>query len=178
MNLIDKTFFYNPPCEIAFTDESNGYSNELTTRETSRINSSIAIYQGEYLSKVMGLDMAELFISEVSKEVVDEKWALLRDKIVDSTNKISPIANYVHFHYLRNNELGIINRANAVIAKAENAQVTSNYPLMQSSWSAMITLNNALFYWLYKNYKEYETEDVKFNFNGWIELLEGQNYGI
>ena len=178
MNLIDKTYFRNPPCELPLTDESNGYSANLTAQEDARINRYIVIRGKEYLRKALGSDLADLFLAEIAKDEPEEKWVALKNKLVDKDNKISPIANYVFCHYLYENEKTLINRASATTPKAENAIVISNYTNIKQAWDEMTVLNAELFVWLFKNKETYETEEVEMAHNGWFELLEKQSYGF
>jgi L-rhamnose mutarotase len=178
MSIIDKTYFAFGFCEIPMTEVSNGYSSELNTSEGARINQYIVFFEREYLNKILGVAMTELFYSELAKDPVEEKWQTLKDKLADSTNKISPIANYVYCSYLHEQEKMLMNRATAVVDKVENQSVISNYTKIKQSWDKMVSMNSTFFYWLYTNKDEYETEEVKFDFTKWAELLITQNYGL
>lgn len=178
MSIIDKTYFAFGFCEIPMTEVSNGYSTELNTSEGARINQYIAFFEKEYLNKVLGVSMTDLLYSELEKETVEEKWQILKDKLAEDTNKISPIANYVYCSYLHEQEKMLMNRATAVVDKVENQSVISNYTKIKQAWDKMVSMNSTLFYWLYANKDEYETEEVKFDFTKWAELLITQNYGL
>lgn len=104
----DKTFFIG---ELTI-------ANKAVPAVESNLNSIIAVREPEYLKKVMGLAMYRAFMEGLSVESPAQKWLDIKDGcdfndecgnlrewpgFVNAT-KISPIANYVYYWYLRDQQ--------------------------------------------------------------------------
>lgn len=178
-NLIDSTYFkglLSLP-DLNVSTNNDGFSSKLKSEILDDIDDYITRYEKEYLVSVLGIDIYTEFITNYFVPIPIQKWTDLVAKLVDSDNKISPIANYVYFSYLNNKEVELAFRATSVTKKVDNSNVVSNYPKMKIAWDNMVTMNKELFTWLQENSDTYCTE-YDYDYTSWNGLLENQHYGL
>ena len=188
MSLTDKTYFTYPPCEIPITEQSNGYSSSLVDKESIRINLFITIYEREYLKLILGEELYSDYIADSKKdeEEREQKWInfeqlfLSFNEVISETVtlKTSPIACFIYFNYMIENELNVTQRATATVDKAQNQTVKSNYPLIKRAWDIMVAYNYTVVEWLLERKEEYEIDNKEFNREGMKYLLKPETYGI
>lgn len=121
------------------------------------ISSFIEKYEPEYLCKLLGEELYKDFLDNPEKD----EWVSLNDMLVIG-ERISPIANYVYFHLLRNSQSSV--SLNGVKADGEN--LVSPQRKMVSAWNDMVRMNRRLYTWLGKNVRNVQTDE---------ELLETIN---
>ena len=136
MNLIDKSYFTK---ELHIGDLSN-------TRDGSpdMLNLYIERYQKEYLTILLGNDLYNEFMAGLELEPVPQEWTDLLNEIVDSTLKVSPIANYVYYFWQQQNytkNVGI----GQVKNKAENSIVVRPYDQQVYAWNEMVKMSDKVF---------------------------------
>ncbi|CAB4126490.1 hypothetical protein UFOVP74_44 [uncultured Caudovirales phage] len=104
----DKTYFKG---ELAI-------ANKTMASVQDNLNDIIAVRELEYLKKVMGLKLYRAFMEGLSADTPDARWTDIKNgcDFTDecgnlrewsgfvNSNKISPIANYVYYWYLRNQQ--------------------------------------------------------------------------
>jgi hypothetical protein len=172
MTLIDNTYFSIEPLYIPNAGTNTaGISQKLTSDKTLEVNRLIVKREKEYLVKMLGTKIYDLFIAGLAATpTIDQKWLDLRDKFVDSTNKLSPIANYCYCFYLRNmptTDLGI------VVPKVENATLLSPATKIADVWNDMVQQNYELCQWLVDNCDTYEDAEHDILLPPYVE-----NYGL
>lgn len=128
----------------------------------SRIDWFIQRYEDEYLCKLLGEKLYNDFLSDGE---VSEKWVEFKKRLVkdDSAAKVSPIANYVYFFMVRDNQsFATING----VKKDGDENLVSPRQKMVDAWNDMVSQNRRLYPWLCKTFHQVPTEQ---------ELLETIN---
>ena len=140
MSLIDATYFRG---EINVAQRSQPAVVE-------NLQYFITRYEADLLNRLLGLGFAEAFRAGILAEPTEQRWKDLRDGKVYTTSgetkqwmgfvneqKLSIIANYVYYHYIRNDVTQTVG-VGQVKSKAENAAVVSPAPKMSRSWNTML----------------------------------------
>lgn len=143
--MIDNRFFNNPICKLGTFEVSSGRATAMQDK-ASDIDFSIAKFEPQYLRMVMGSEVYEEYKSDMD----NAKWQPLIDRLVDSVNFISPIANYVYCKHKHTNYVET-NGKTDYIAKADNMTVISPTERYKIAWNDMVEMNNILFCWIYEN---------------------------
>lgn len=127
------------------SDEDRGWSGVAVDVITDDLNSYIDIYEDEYLSKMFGDvmygELIEYLESRPTEEDDrDERWERLI-RLLDGSgiSKLSPIACYVYFHYVRNNQT-IATHIGTMMNESDNPIVSSNSNSI-TAWNQMVRLN-------------------------------------
>jgi len=126
-NLIDETYFDIP----GLTATSNGTTqSNVTSKRLAKLTRLIAICQKNYLRKMFGKTIAEL------DALPDEIHALL----IDDDLKQSPLANYVYFFWLRDQE------SVSTMAGEKKTDIASTVSVTTSNkqayaWNEMVDMN-------------------------------------
>jgi hypothetical protein len=172
MSLIDNTYFAFEPLYIPNASTNTaGISQKLATDKSVEITRLIAKREKEYLVKMLGLKIYNLFtVGLAASPTIEQKWVDLRDKFIDSTNKLSPIANYCYCYYLRNKpttDVGVVSQ------KVENAILLDPSFKIVDVWNDMVQQNYDICQWLVDNCDTYEDEE-----NDILLPLYVENYGL
>ncbi len=152
MSLIDSTYFKKRLLTIP----------NLKEDVLLNLNYYISKYEDKYLEKMLGLKLKNQFLEGLEAETIDDKWIRLRDGYeYDISNltykwggfvtsdKISPIANYVFCNFAVDNQ-SIYSGIGAVIANAENGKVIPPQYRVSSVWNDMVKMNKDLINFLYE----------------------------
>jgi hypothetical protein len=94
-------------------------------------------------------------LNVTSPAVPAAKWTNLKNALVNSTTKRSPIANYIYFFYCKN-------KLNTGIPSESPAFFTLNKGM--TAWNEMVLLNETFASWWSSNsnyYSEYLTDDCQ-----------------
>jgi len=137
------------------------------------LNWFIATYEPEYLRLVLGKTLYNALIAGLLVVPIPSKWQTLRAKLIDSTNKISPIASYVFYHIERDKITSTTSMGQAS-GKAENADMNVNSDKMCQPYNCSIRIGIEIRQWLSENgttYPEYTTSELD-------ELHTINNFGI
>ena len=169
MSLIDKTYFHS---EI-----------NIAQVQSIPVQAAIALmiskYEAEYLEKVLGYAFWKLFnaaIAETSgrwydlKVGAEYKNAYGHTKKWDgfiNTEKLSPIANYCYYWYMREN-VTFSGGAGEMEGKGENSTVVSPGPKMARAWNEAVDQAKILHDFLLNKkdgdgelvYPEFTTEEI------------------
>ena len=158
-NLIDDTYFVRglSIAQLGQLEVSENVADYITRYERVFLTKAL----GYEFSKVMLLTPASTRFaalingSEYTINDVVSKW----EGFVN-LGKVSPIANYVYYHYLADtaeNVVGIGTTQN----KAENAMVVSPINKMVMAWNDMRSQLKNLYGYLYANQSTYPEFDIK-----------------
>ncbi len=123
MAIIDYTYFQKAPVivpNIATTPAP--YAARL-----AELNQYILIYEEEFLRLLWGDDLYDAYVATPSAA----RFTALIAKLRDSTNKVSPIANYVYIRYQQDHQQVVTSSGdkettNAGMTSAVNVQMYSN----------------------------------------------------
>lgn len=63
------------------------------------LNDYITIYEPKYLKRLMGDDLYDAFVAGIAETTPETRWTDLQSQIRDTSNKLSPIADYVWYYY-------------------------------------------------------------------------------
>lgn len=158
--MIDYTFFQDG---LLMVDGAMALATPSPTNGAiaGRIESFIELYEPEYLCKLLGEELYNDFL--VNGET--DKWEDFKHKLVAENNvtKVSPIANYVYFHLVRNSQsMATING----VKKDGESNLVNPQSKMITAWNDMVYMNRRIYSWLCRNFRNVQTEQ---------ELLETIN---
>lgn len=100
------------------------------------VNLFINKYEKKFLILLLGQSVYDDFINGLSENPIQNKWIDLRDKIINSEDKESPMANFVYYWYMRNfatTSTGI----GETKPNAENASIVSGVDKQVRAWNEM-----------------------------------------
>ena len=118
-------------------------------------------YEPEYLKFVLGETLYNECIAGLTVVTPDAKWTALKAKFVDSTNKLSPIANYVYRKLAQKTKIFWIQTG-----EGENT-VQYTREGLADSWNDMVYQTAEIVEWLednsatYPNYLLNDCEDLE-----------------
>jgi hypothetical protein len=106
-------------------------------------------FQYDYLTRVMGLTLYKLFEAEYTGGPIPQKWKDLVDGaefdykgavcvwpgLANQTFKTSPIADYVYYHYHRDQATTVVG-SGTMVPNVENGEVVVNRGRMVDAWNA------------------------------------------
>lgn len=139
----------------------------------------ITQYEREFLNKVLGYELAKGLLDNIASN--DPKWKDLRDGLIftnsrnqddewvgfkDETDKISPIANYVYYQFVKD-QITEVAGVGTVKPNAENAERVYPQLKLQEAWNRMVEMIRILHDYLrlsYTTYPEFLTYTGRFNF--------------
>ena len=140
-----------------------GTTNPEVANFTNLMN-FILKYEKEFLKRLLGDDFYDEFVAGVEAE--ESKWTDLYDQIYTTETQtigddsytlyISPSANYVYYHYMRNNQ-SVTMFSGEAKAKFENAEAASNLSKMVQAYNKMVDMIDDLWEWLDDNIATYTT---------------------
>ena len=157
---LDATYFLKQPTKLVqSTPVGNGVSAYVAEQDTDVIDEGIEYYEPKFLEMVLGYDIAQEYITGIGEDTPAQKWVDLRDKLYDTTNKRSPVANYV-FCRILNDSQTVVTRAGNVVGKSDESTVVSYYNKIQNAWNEMCPMVERLYDWLIENRETYEHDDL------------------
>lgn len=142
------------------SDEERGWSGVAVDVINDDLNNYIDIYENEYLSKMFGdvmyLELIEYLESRtIEEDERIEKWERLIPLLDGSgVSKISPIACYVYFHYVRNNQT-ISTHIGTMMNDSDNPIVSSSNNSI-TAWNQMARMNMKIENTIAYNLSDYE----------------------
>jgi hypothetical protein len=169
--ILDETYFAYEPLHIPFAEASGvGVSKLLDTKKKEQVLNTIATRELQFLKELLGKDLRDAFLAGLNDDPIEQKWIDLRDKIYDSANKISPVANYVYYFYIDPTKMTDVGIA---IAKSDNLINVSPLIRQVEVWNDMADLNLEIVEWLDENSDVYEIDDIEYPRDNWAK-----DYGI
>jgi len=174
MNLIDHTYFQKRLTAIP----------NLKEEVLQDLNDHIEKYEPEYLYSVLGVDLADEFITAIGGGSTDQKWLDLLNGAkfeahgrkyewlgFNNAIKESAIAFYVMWHFIRNNNT-LFTGIGTVTSDSENSNRTDPTRRLVTLWNNMVEQNEILALFLesglavYPNYAPFDTLTDTINIYG------------
>ncbi len=131
----------------------------------AKLNQFIVKYEPEYLRALLGTTLYDEFTAGLAVVPVADKWTALKNKLVDTSNKLSCIVPYVWNRYwtaeeTKSSSLG------QLLSKAENAQVVSSNIKLVRSWNDAMNQASVIYDWLVEaeQYATYPSQDTDEDF--------------
>ena len=144
MTPIVTTEYFWGNLQLQFLNTKSSDMDGLVDRTASgakrtEIERFIAKYEIEALYDVLGVKLADEFAQGLTEETPDTKWTWLKDKIYNSEDKISCVANYIYIVYSRYTAVRQTARA-TIESKVGKAQTVSNTMNEVSAWNEFVKL--------------------------------------
>lgn len=96
--LINYTYFLNGLCKVPGVTSGNTPTDEGNRAE---LESLIYIYEPQIMDVVFGKTLYDAMIAGLAVDLPESRWTTLKNKLVNSTAKTSPIANYIAIKYFQ-----------------------------------------------------------------------------
>ena len=171
--IIDETYFNNEPCKIGGLIQSAGIPSDMGADNLNALRRAVYRFEPLYLELFFGTELYAEYVSTIS----DEKWAVLLNRMRDTTYKISPVANYVYYKYRPETVIKTSDSGDYVPKKDNMQTVSVNHKLI-IAWNDMVDLNTRLFKWVEDSIINAEepmiTTTAKWDCTGWTQLLKKQ----
>ena len=159
MSLIDSTYFLTGGVAIP---NLSGVGS-VPTAVAENLNWYISTYEPKYLSLVLGETLYNAFIAGLAENPIASRWAALRDKLINSTDKTSMITGYVYF-FEECARLSFNTGVGHVKPKAQNSEVVVNTYPVRVAYNLSMDEGDALRYWINDNiatYPEFTIAELK-----------------
>lgn len=153
MSLIDETYFAYEPCYLAGLDSSN---SEVSSPNLIEVRRSIKRFEPEYLTMLMGVELYAEYVSSIS----NTKWDELKALLVNATDKISPIANFVYYRHRYEHKFESGTNGD-YITKKDNMVAVNPEQKMIISWNNMVDLNTPILKWIWDSVISAETPAIE-----------------
>lgn len=138
MTLIDQSYFWG---ELYVAQKS-----QQTVAE--KIGMYINKYEPEFLKELLGETLYnDMIIGLAVTPTPDPKWTTLRDKIINSTSKVSPIANYV-WYWMKRRNVSQATGMGEIKPEGENGTIVSPSDQITRTWGEMVDLNFEFYNWV------------------------------
>lgn len=146
MQLIDSTYFHSG--DLLIEGLSDGVT-PMATAMTLSVGRAIDVYGNEYLDHLLGKRMADDFrmflLKRESGELTEDDYSELFEQLVfeftsyGSVEKRSPIAYYVYYWYVRENQLRAT-PLGVTLANSDN-RVVSPVAKLTTAWNRMADMS-------------------------------------
>ncbi len=145
-NLVTIDYFKAGQCRIN-NAESTGWAG---TSKSADIASFIARYEPEYLRKLLGNDLYDYMVAHPTEPRIVALIAKLRD----DTAKISPIANYIAYKYLAENQVMQTEGGDKESTPSGLTSASNNTKYVQM-WNWMVKESISITDWIEENASTY-----------------------
>ncbi len=135
--LINEEYFKGEIVIPNLNSVGNGISSQIASSNLELLLSFIDKYEKRFLVSLLGRCCADEFYKEIEKGELSGKWLDLKNKLVDETLKISPIANYVYYWY-RRNDVSITTGIGEMETDSDNSVRVSSALKMCRAWNEMV----------------------------------------
>ena len=135
--LINEEYFKGEIVIPNLNSVGNGISSQIASSNLVLLLSFIDKYEKRFLVSLLGRCCADEFYKEIEKGELSGKWLDLKNKLVDETLKISPIANYVYYWY-RRNDVSITTGIGEMETDSDNSVRVSSALKMCRAWNEMV----------------------------------------
>jgi len=169
MSLIDVTYFAYDPIKIKGVESSNGFSAKLSNERCSELERAIAIYEPEYLTKLLGSELYAEYVADKD----NAKWDDLKSKLVDAILFRSPIANYVYFSFMKQRKYAT-GDVGSYIPKAENMTIVDPNYVLKQAWNDGVTQSAVVCQWILDN-ESTQGWTASVNTIEWADILVRQS---
>jgi len=148
------TDFFIQPFKLGIPAANNGTDSDVHTTIIKEVEYCIDLYEREYLKSILGNELYAEYISDMNDLVKAAKWSDFNAQlIVDSESFISPIANYIFYHYIKRNNVSYIN-GQFQIEKIEGVTVVDTEIQRNKVWNDMVAMNLTFLNWFVSNVPE------------------------
>lgn len=149
--LIDNTYFqgsglFNVPNIDRGNPVEEGNYNQLTA--------FIKVYEPEICRRVIGKALYDALITGLAAASPEQRWIDLRDKLIDSVNLKSPVANYVWFRMWQQGQRQST-VAGDVTLNSPGMTVDGNIQLSCLVWNEMVQMFSDFTDWFILNESDY-----------------------
>ena len=114
-------------------------SEKLSVQEL--LQEFIDTFEPDYIKKLLGVELSELFTAGISEAIPDTKWTTLKTKIKDKA------INFIYFYWLREN-------SSFQTAQGE-AQPTAENVMMVTSVMRQVRFLNEIITWIEDDFSEW-----------------------
>ena len=136
MSFIDPSYFQG---ELIVPNK-----NDTVLGVYSNLSYFIGKYESIYLKKLLGTTLYNNLIAGLAATTPVQQWIDLKNQIVDSTNKVSGIANFVWIKYTEN-QVGEFAGTGHQLSISENSQPLSIIDKRVRAWNEMVYYNRAVY---------------------------------
>ena len=162
--LIDKSYFDSGLSRI------NQISNPITGAAIQdELQHFINIHEVRFVDRLIGKTLRKALYSGLAETTPDARWTELRDKLIDSSAKLSPIAYYVSHHWHDSHQM-IDTVTGSMLPDNNNV----NFAKVEDRWDAMRDAVLDFIEWWndggYADYPEFDAGETM-----WIVLLQSVN---
>ncbi len=151
MTTIDRTYFWGK-IKLDIPEANLGVSPALTTSTSNDLAQYTGRYQDEYLHLLLGSQYDSYCAAPTSEE-----WAGLDALLFDTSNKLSPIANYIFCQYWSDKDT-LVSTAGTTKGIKKDSVTVSNKVKTDWAWNEMIVWTMEAIQWLIDNDKRPEDE--------------------
>jgi hypothetical protein len=170
---LDQTFFQKYPTKLSQAESlGTGVNPKIAAADLAFIQEVIDEHEAEFYVLLLGQDLAdELFLAyqaslptgteetPVPGTPLPTKWQTLVDKLVNTTLKKSPSANYVYFHALIRKQSETL-RSGEKAGKSDEMTQVSCAESQTIAWNLGVDKLRPVVEWLIENKADYEHDDV------------------
>lgn len=122
-------------------------AQKSTAAVAENLNLYINKYEPEFLKQLLGVSLYDdMLVGLAVTPTPDPKWTTLRDKIINSQAKVSPIANYV-WYWMKRREVSQATGMGEVKPESENGTIVSPAGQMTRAWNEMVDLDFEFYNW-------------------------------
>lgn len=158
--LTDVTFFQSGSLYISGICPPGVSPSPTDIAVEGDIERYIREYETEYLIKALGYEIYREFSGYLSSgEDGEARWEELKGRLVfspvpgEESFMVSPIANYVYYHYLRNHQSDAT--VSGVKKDSDEGDLVSAERKMCDAWNRMADMNTRLFAWIGSHREDY-----------------------
>lgn len=134
------------------------WETEDNLKYRQEVERYIMRYESECLKLFLGYDINDsdnfynLFMAGKDSET---RFIALKNKLIDSTNKVSPIISYIYHKYWSFNMTEVTTKGRAINKSNQVAELIVDELALSRSWNAGVDLWNEVFDWLKANSETY-----------------------
>lgn len=159
MSLIDKTYFHEPFTWLPQSEAlGNGVSQKIKDSDSDLITNNIDYFEDKFLISILGQDLYDAFIEGITpvegeheEEEIEDKWLLLKSKLIDEDKKNSPIANYIYCYIMPQLVLKTTRDGIVVSKGSETSSFVSGINKQVAAWNEMVDMLDIFYQWLREN---------------------------
>lgn len=161
MSLIDYTYFTAGRLIINNLSDS-GF---VGTGNKADLAQYIIITEKKILKRFLGVDLYTAFVAGLAETVVDARWTALKNQLVDTTNKLSPLANFTYHVWLQDHQT-VQTAGETVKYTASDTTPFMNVQMVCDIWNDGVSELSDAYDWLEENVVDYpEWEQEAFDFS-------------
>ena len=153
MSLIDETYFIYGDCLIPNVNDTGGAGTAIK----NAVLALIAKKQPAFLKLVMGDDLYDAYILAPT----EARFVSLLAELIDSTNKISPFADYVWTYWMKTRQV-ISTESGDKKTTGGGMESSFNLEKQCENWNNMVDACEIVYDWMVTNVADYPEWDQGF----------------